>query len=144
MFAPFFGLSVPIPPPATHTSSCPTALTTTVRPIPLTCIPTGGVWSQGQALPFPSSLLPPHPTPPPPPRAPLVHGHVRPQPCCLTSFTTARWDPPWCLHHGSPAGRLVHHLSPDVRLVPILLCSTCNPCSFCSLLFASKSAAENN
>lgn len=116
-------VSVIIPPPADpHASSCPTVLTTTVRPVPLTCIATGGVWAQGQALPSPSSLLPPHPTPPPP--APPVHGPVLPQPCCQTNLSTARWAPPWCLHHESPAGRFVHHLGLDDQHIPILLCSS--------------------
>lgn len=108
-----------IPPPTdAHTSSCPMVLTTTVQPVPHTCITMGGVWAQCQALPSRSSLLPPHPPPPPP--APLVHGHVPPLPCCQTTLTTARWAPPWCLHLESPAGRFVHHLSPDDQLCPIL------------------------
>lgn len=95
--------------PPAHTSSCPMVLTTTARSVPPTCIATGEVWAQGQALPSPSSPLPPHPTPPPP--APLAHGHVLPQPCCQTKLIPACWAPQWCLHHESPAGRFVHHLS---------------------------------
>lgn len=107
-----FSVSVTIPPPINaRTRSCPMVLTTTVRPIPHTCIATGEAWGQGQALPSPSSLLPP-PHPPPLPPAPPVHGHVPPQPCFQTTLTTARWGQ-WCLHHESPAGRFVHHLDLD-------------------------------
>lgn len=102
----------------TYASSCPMVLTTTVQQIPPTCTAMGGVWAR--ALPFPSSLLLPHPPPPLP--AQPAHGHVPPQPCCQTTLTTARWAPPWCLHHESPAGRLVHSSDTGDHLFTRLTC----------------------
>lgn len=129
-----FSVSVTIPPPINaRTRSCPMVLTTTVRPIPHTCIATGEAWGQGQALPSPSSLLPP-PHPPPLPPAPPVHGHVPPQPCFQTTLTTARWGQ-WCLHHESPAGRFVHHLDLDDPSSLWTVCLTCKPHSFFLLPF---------
>lgn len=92
-------------------------LITTVLPIPLTCIATGGVSAQGQPLPSPSSLL--HLHPPPPHPVPPVHGHVLPQLCYQTTLPTAPWAP-WFLHHESRAGRFVLLLGLDEQFIPLL------------------------
>lgn len=119
VFCSILSISVIIPPSTgPHTSSCPMVLTTTVLPIPLTCIATGGVWAQGQPLPSPSSLL--HLHPPPPHPVPPVHGHVLPQLCYQTTLPTARWAP-WFLHHESRAGRFVLLLGLDEQFIPLLL-----------------------
>lgn len=112
LFCLFLLSSLPMP------TSSPMVLSSTVRPIPLICIATGGVWAQGQALPSPSSLL--HLHPPLPHPVPPVHGHVLPQLCYQTTLPTAHWAP-WFLHHESRAGRFVHHLSPDDHCIPLLL-----------------------